>query len=326
MTAHLIEMFENRLRKMNRHYSKIARKKNVSCYRIYDRDLPEFPYCIERYEQDYVVWKYQTKKKMTDAQNQAETFQASQAICRVLEITGQRLHLKVRKKKTGQKDQYQKLSQKDSRKEVAEGGLVFRVNLDDYLDTGLFLDHRETRQRVRELSRSKRVLNLFCYTGSFSVYAADGGAEKVTSVDLSNSYLRHAEGNMKVNGLYDPEKHFFVKSDVKKFLEAGEPESYDLVILDPPTFSNSKSMEDSFEIQRDHVGLIRSVLRLVNPSGKIIFSTNRRQFELDRNAILTAPFEKWSIRETTKRSIPFDFAGRCWRWCFEIDGNPVKND
>ncbi len=189
---------------------------------------------------------------------------------------------------------------------MQEDGLKFKVNLSDYLDTGLFLDHRITRHMVREESAGKHVLNLFCYTGSFSVYAAAGGAASVTSADLSKTYLKWAEDNMELNGIYDPARHHYVHADVLQYLDELKINTFDLVVMDPPTFSNSKRMKDFLDIQRDHVTLINKVLMAMKKDGVLYFSNNLRRFELDEPAI-----EASSIKNITAQTIPFDFQGSC---------------
>ncbi|RYZ62249.1 MAG: methyltransferase domain-containing protein [Chitinophagaceae bacterium] len=195
---------------------------------------------------------------------------------------------------------------------VQEAGLNFIINLSDYLDTGLFLDHRTTRQMVREESTGKRVLNLFCYTGSFSVYAAAGGATEVVSVDLSKTYLAWAEKNIQLN-FPEAANHRAVHADVLPYLKTLPPHSFDLVVMDPPTFSNSKRMEDVLDIQRDHVVLINDCLNALSPGGVLYFSTNYTKFELDVNGIKSA-----SVKDITKATTPFDFTGKLKRQCFRV--------
>lgn len=191
--------------------------------------------------------------------------------------------------------------------------MKFKVNLSDYLDTGLFLDHRITRNMVREQSKDKSVLNLFCYTASFSVYAAAGGASSVVSVDLSKTYLSWAEDNFRLNNLEDNTKYQFVHADVLQYLDEIEPESFDIIILDPPTFSNSKRMKDFLDIQQDHVELINKCLLITKPGGILYFSTNYTKFQLETDKITAT-----SITDITKQTTPFDFEGKLRRWCFKI--------
>jgi 23S rRNA (cytosine1962-C5)-methyltransferase len=306
-------MFENRLVKVCRHLSKIARSTGVSCYRVYDRDLPEFPLIIERYEDMAYVAEYRARHAL-DETEYAEWIEGSLGvISKVMEIAPSNLFLKERKRKEDRGDQYLKTGDERTFREVGEGGLKFLVNLTDYLDTGLFLDHRLTREMVRGQSAGKKVLNLFCYTGSFSVYAAAGGATEIRSVDLSNTYLSWAKRNMEINGLFDPARTFFEKADVLQYLPAAPADYYDLVILDPPTFSNSKMMKDILDIQEDHVTLINLALRALKPGGMLYFSTNARTFRMDRDHILAA-----EVKDITAATTPFDFRGKLLRWCYRM--------
>jgi 23S rRNA (cytosine1962-C5)-methyltransferase len=220
---------------------------------------------------------------------------------------------KQRKRQSHREGQYEKLATEQQFYTVKENGQHFLVNLTDYLDTGLFLDHRITREKVKQLSKDKRVLNLFCYTGSFSVYAADGGAATVSSVDLSKTYLAWAEKNMALNQYTDPKRFHFVHADVKQYLKTLAPNSFDLVIMDPPTFSHSKRMKDILDIQRDHVELINDVLNAMSAGGVLFFSTNFTRFEIDKASIHST-----QIKDITRATTPFDFEGKLKRWCFEI--------
>lgn len=218
----------------------------------------------------------------------------------------------MRQRKEGRLGQYQKVNTVKSELVVKEDNLQFIVNLSDYLDTGLFLDHRITRSMVKEGARGKRVLNLFCYTGSFSIYAAAGGAEKVSSVDLSKTYLDWASRNMNLN-FPDYLGHEIVHADVKQHLLQLPSESFDIVVMDPPTFSNSKRMEDFLDIQRDHVSLINECLRILDKEGLLYFSTNFTKFQLDQEKINSNV-----IKDITKATTPFDFVGKLSRQCFKI--------
>jgi Predicted SAM-dependent methyltransferases len=258
VTAEKMLMFRNRLVKVTRHLSKHARRLGVSCYRVYDHDLPEFPFCIERYGDKLYVAEYKRRHGMTDEEHDHWIESALVLIGEVLSVEKDHIFLKLRQRKPGRLGQYQKMSgpgEKSNSHEfvVEENGLSFMVNLGDYLDTGLFLDHRLTRQLVREQCLDKRVLNLFAYTGSFSVYAAAGGAAEVITVDLSNTYLKWAEKNLQLNGFTDAKKYPCIQADVLQYLVTIPEENFDIIILDPPTFSNSKRMEDFLDIQRDHV-------------------------------------------------------------------------
>jgi 23S rRNA (cytosine1962-C5)-methyltransferase len=306
-------MFENRLAKVNKHLQKVARSTGVHCYRVYDRDLPEFPLIIERYEDMVYVAEYRSRHGLDEASHEAWLAGSLEVISRVLGVDPGRVYLKERRRKAGRDDQYEKTGAEAAFHIVHEGGLQFLVNLSDYLDTGLFLDHRITRQLVREQSGGKKVLNLFCYTGSFSVYAAAGGANEVCSVDLSNTYLHWAKENMVLNGLYDAARTTFVRADVLRYLPGLPAGAYDVAVLDPPTFSNSKMMKDILDIQRDHPALINQVLRVLRPGGILFFSTNLRSFHMDR-----AQINSGDIRDITAATTPFDFKGKLQRWCYRI--------
>lgn len=308
-----LEMFENRLLKVYRHKSKLAKRQNISCYRIYDHDLPEFPFCIELYDEKIYLAEYLRRHGMSDEEHEAWLDECLLLISKLLNVKVEKIFIRQRKRMGHKTEQYEKLNEAKDFFTVEESGLKFLVNLSDYLDTGLFLDHRITRQMVREQSSGKRVLNLFCYTGSFSVYAAAGNAASVISVDLSKTYLNWAEDNFVINRLKDRSKYFFVHADVKQYLKTLPAESFDLVIIDPPTFSNSKRMKDFLDVQRDHVELINDILRAVSANGAIYFSTNFTKFILDETNIKAA-----SIKDITKATTPFDFEGRLKRWCYKI--------
>lgn len=307
-------MFRNRLSKVYKHVGKQARRQGITCYRVYDHDLPEFPFCIERYEEHIYLAEYKRRHTLSEEEHEQWLEDCIVIISEILELPAEHVYIKQRQRKQGRLGQYQRVATEEVFFQAREAGLTFKVNLSDYLDTGLFLDHRITRGMVREVSNNKRVLNLFCYTASFSVYAAAGGAASVTSVDLSKTYLKWGEDNMVLNDLYDPNKHFYVHADVKQYLDSLKPGSFDLVIMDPPTFSNSKRMVDFLDIQRDHVELLNKTLRAVSPGGVIFFSTNYRRFVLEQEQIHSS-----SIKDITKATTPFDFQGKLSRWCYRIE-------
>jgi 23S rRNA (cytosine1962-C5)-methyltransferase len=305
-------MFRNRLQKVYKHLSKQATRQGISCYRIYDHDLPEFPLLIELYESKLYVSEYKRNHNMSDEEHEAWWVKTKEVLIEILSVKNEDIFLKLRQRKEGRLGQYQKLDERRNEFVVKENGLSFIVNLTDYLDTGLFLDHRITRQLVREDAKDKKVLNLFCYTGSFSVYAAAGGAKEVTSIDLSKTYLDWANRNMELN-FPEYKMHTLVQADVKKELERITSESYDIIVMDPPTFSNSKRMEDFLDVQRDHVFLINQCLRILKEGGSLFFSTNFSKFKLDENKINLR-----DIKDITKTTTPFDFAGKLQRQCFKI--------
>ncbi len=309
-------MFRNRLTKVFRHTARQAKRLGVSCYRLYDHDLPEFPFCIEFYEDKLYVAEYKRRHGMTDAEHDDWMEKSLTVMEEVLSVPKENIFLKLRQRKPGRLGQYQK--QEDEKTGGAEftakeNGLKFLIHLSKYLDTGLFLDHRVTRQMVREQSRNKKVLNLFAYTGSFSVYAAAGGAREVVTVDLSKTYLKWAARNMEANGFNNAVQYKFIHADVKEYLKTLPVNYFDIIVMDPPTFSNSKRMEDILDIQRDHVTLINNCLSALQPGGMLYFSTNFRKFILDKEAILSN-----DIQDITRLTTPFDFEGKLFRWCFLI--------
>ncbi len=309
-------MFRNRLTKVFKHVSKAAKRQEITCYRIYDHDLPEFPLCIEKYEEWLYVAEYRRNHHMEEAEHEQWLSDCKQIIEEITGMPASRIVLRTRQRKSNRQDQYQKLDDEQQFLEVNEQGLKFKINLTDYLDTGLFLDHRMTRAMVRERSAGKKVLNLFCYTGSFSVYAAAAGAEEVVSVDLSKTYLKWATENMELNRLFDPLRHFYIHEDVKQYLQTLPAGHFDLVVMDPPTFSNSKRMEDFLDIQRDHPVLINQVLMAMKSGGFLYFSTNFSRFQMQQEALTGC-----TVKDITRATTPFDFMGKLNRYCFLITKN-----
>lgn len=305
--------FENRLRKNARHFRKWAKTHGVSAYRVYDRDIPEWPYAVDVYGDRAQLVEFPRRRAVQSGQA-AEQLQSAKAITqRVLEVPEHHLYVKTRRPKVWGKEQYERLEAKPEPFVVEEQGLRFEVELATHLDTGLFLDHRQTRALVRDEAGGKRFLNLFAYTGSFTVYAAAGGAKATVTVDLSNTYLDWAERNLRLNGLWGA-KHALVRADVLRYIdEAGDGgEVFDLIVLDPPSFSTSQKMTGSWDVQRDHVRLLRATSRLLAPQGTLYFSTNFQGFALKAEALRELSFE-----ELTPRTIPPDFhhkeIHRCWR-------------
>jgi 23S rRNA (cytosine1962-C5)-methyltransferase len=308
------QMFYNRLLKVYKHKSKQAKRLNVSCYRIYDHDLPEFPFAIELYEDKIYVAEYRRRHGMNDEEHEEWLQQSFKIISEVLNIPVENIYSRERKRLSHRESQqYEKQNFAQQFLTIQENGLKFLINLTDYLDTGLFLDHRTTREMVRKESKNKNVLNLFCYTGSFSVYAAAGEATTVTSVDLSKTYLEWAKDNFAINQFKDEKKYFFIHADVLDYLKTLKPNSFDLIIIDPPTFSNSKRMKDFFDVQKDHVTIINDALFALSQNGSIYFSTNYSKFILDEASIKAS-----SIQNITKATTPFDFQGKLKRFCFAI--------
>lgn len=275
------EMFHNRLAKRFRHLKKWARRTGVEVFRLYDRDIPEIPLVLDLYG-DAVSGALYKRPYETDEGEEAAWLDAmTEAASGALGISREQIFLKMRERQRGAA-QYGKLAGPGFLRDVREGGLVFRVNLSSYLDTGLFPDRRKLRSRIREEAAGKLALNLFCYTASFSVYAAAGSAAQIDSVDLSKTYLDWAGENFKLNNLFNPAWRF-IRSDVMDFLKAAKAagRSWDLIICDPPAFSNSKAMRGTFDLKRDHGALLRLCLDTLRPGGRLYFSVNTKGFKLE---------------------------------------------
>jgi len=309
-----LQMFFNRLSKVYKHKKKLAYRQGILCYRVYDHDLPEFPFCIELYGDKIYLAEYLRRHSLTEEEHELWLEACINIICELMEVKNEDVYIKQRKRKANRLDQYEKADSTSVVFPVEEQGLRFLVNLSDYLDTGLFLDHRITRQMVRTESEGKRVLNLFSYTGSFSVYAAAGNAKSVTTVDLSKTYLNWAEQNVALNDFKNNTTHNFIQADVKQYLKTLEKDSFDLVVIDPPTFSNSKRMKDFLDIQRDHVELLNDVIAATSTGGVIYFSTNFTKFVIDADEINAN-----KIKDITRATTPFDFEGKLKRWCYKIE-------
>ncbi|HEY2590690.1 MAG TPA: bifunctional 23S rRNA (guanine(2069)-N(7))-methyltransferase RlmK/23S rRNA (guanine(2445)-N(2))-methyltransferase RlmL [Steroidobacteraceae bacterium] len=301
-------MFANRLAKNLKRLGAWADRSGVSCYRLYDADMPEYAFAIDRYEEEGAgaTWLYvQEYAAPAEIELEAVRRRRGEVLATLPEATGvapERIRVRVRRR-TRRGEQYVRREERGRSHIVAEGGLKFEVNFDEYLDTGLFLDHRLIRARLREGARGARFLNLFAYTGTATVYAASGGAQSTTSVDLSRTYLEWAQRNLALNGLAEAE-HALVQADCREWLAECDParERFDLIFLDPPTFSNSKRMEGVLDIARDHPALLAACARLLAPGGLILFSTNAQRFRLAE--ALGALYE---IRDISAATIPLDF-------------------
>ena len=315
MTPEKLQMFENRLLKNYKHRMKQAKRQNISCWRLYDHDLPEYPICIEIYENYIYIAEYNRRHALTDEEHAIWLSNTKTIIANITGISIENMFLRVRKRMDHKEEQYEKDEAVHEAKiiTVQENGLKFLVNLTDYLDTGLFLDHRLTRQMVQAEAKDTEFLNLFSYTSSFSVYAAAAGAKNVTSVDLSKTYLSWSEENFALNKLKNIVAYQFVHADVKQYLKTLPSNKYDLVVMDPPTFSNSKRMKSVLDIQLDHVELINDVLRAMKPGGILYFSTNFSKFVLS-----TEQIHSKQIKDITKATTPFDFEGKLKRWCYKL--------
>jgi 23S rRNA (guanine2445-N2)-methyltransferase / 23S rRNA (guanine2069-N7)-methyltransferase len=310
------EMLANRLRKNLKELGRWAEREGVTCYRLYDADMPEYAVAIDLYqgEQRWVhLQEYEAPRSVDEKKARQRLREALAVIPEVLELPQENVYFKVRKKQKGTA-QYSKHAEEKQFFQVEEYGCRFWVNFADYLDTGLFLDHRLTRKRVGEMAVGKRFLNLFAYTGTATVHAARGGAVSTLTIDMSNTYLDWARRNMALNG-FTGDEHQYVQADCLEWLEKGgiyKHARFDLIFLDPPTFSTSRRMSDTFDVQRDHVRLIETAMALLADGGDLIFSNNFRKFRLD-----TGLMEKYAVEDWTASTLPKDFARNpkihhCW--------------
>lgn len=300
---------KNRVRKNYRHIRKWAKRTFTNCFRIYDREIREYPLAIDFYDGRFCVHYF---AHFSDEVPQELFEETQEAICSLFGVSAESIFWRTRMKRE-RMQQYEKTSDSQAFFTVLEYGKKFKVNLVDYIDTGLFLDHRETRQMVASLSSGKRLLNLFAYTCSFSVHAALRGAVYTKSVDMSNTYTRWGRENFDLNAIAAA-NHPIVRADCVRFLEEETLSNnrYDLIVIDPPTISRSKKMDQMFDIQYDYIPLISQCLELLCTSGIIFFSTNSRSFHLDTEA-----FASCEIVEISKKTVPLDFHNqkihRCWK-------------
>lgn len=358
------EMFSNRITKKYRELKKWSRKNRITAFRLYDKDIPEIPLCLDLYEflpeevetpldaarfisyqnQRYtendpnvdkeaalrryaLVYLYERPYEKDEAEEEAWMNLMAEKICHCLHIDDSHVIRKMRKHQKGL-NQYEKDETTQAIKgTVMECGELFKIDLGTYLDTGLFFDHRPLRNIVRDQASNKAVLNLFCYTGSFSVYAAGGNAKKVESVDLSNTYLGWARENMENNGFSEKGKYIFTRNDVFRFLDERKAlidekksEKFDIIILDPPTFSNSKMAENTLDINRQWPELCRKCIDLLNPKGVLYFSTNSKRLVFDEKLLPKATEDGFSIKvnDITEKTIDLDAQGTKPHKCFEI--------
>lgn len=303
-------IFYNRLKKNIKKLDAWAKQANYQAYRIYDRDIPEYPYIVDRYENYYIV--FEKGKKLTEEEislRQRKIDDIRQAISELCQTSEEFILFKNRKIQKGL-DQYSKLSDQTKKIIINEGNAKFLINLTDYLDTGLFLDHRPIRKKMQKISKGKKVLNLFSYTCSVSVHAAIGGGI-VTSVDLSKTYINWGKENFVLNDI-EPSKHYFIVADCIKFLQDCK-DQFDIIFIDPPSFSNSKKFEGVFDVQRDHVKMLEHAKKLLSPNGIIIFSNNLRSFKINED--LKKIFQ---ITDISKSTIPIDFNDPRIHHCFEL--------
>jgi 23S rRNA (guanine2445-N2)-methyltransferase / 23S rRNA (guanine2069-N7)-methyltransferase len=314
-------MFANRIRKNLKQLSSWLRREQVTCFRLYDADMPEYAFAIDEYaaaesgERWLLVQEYEAPREIPPETVRRRRSEALAGLVTATGVPAQNVKLRTRRR-VHRGEQYTKRDERREFHVVRENGLLFRVNFDDYLDTGLFLDHRMTRARLREAAAGKRFLNLFAYTGTATVYAAAGGAAATTTVDLSATYLDWARANLALNG-FDRPQHRREQADVREWLIEADRrrERFDLIFCDPPTFSNSKRMSGVFDVQRDHVQLITQCMTLLAPGGRLVFSTNAQRFKLDEQGLA-----RWQLRDISRPTIPPDFARNTdIHRCFEIE-------
>lgn len=308
-------MIENRILKNFNKLKAWSEKHKIEAYRIYDRDIPEFPFIVDRYKDYFVI---HDKSQSIDAEKNHLPLLLT-ALKNIFKINDDKHILFKQRRQQKGFDQYQKLSDENKKIVVLENGIPLLVNLWDYLDTGLFLDHRPMRYQFLKATQTKRFLNLFCYTGSVSVMAALSGATTF-SVDMSGTYLDWAKENFKQNNL-EIKDHFFFEEDVLEFIKNCKnwPEfkaSFDTIFLDPPTFSNSKKMEGTFEVERDQELLVESLMPLLKPDGILYFSNNKRDFKISKKLE-----SEYQIKNITAKTIPIDFHDQKIHHCFEIKMN-----
>ncbi|HSX27091.1 MAG TPA: class I SAM-dependent methyltransferase [Chlamydiales bacterium] len=299
---------KNCIRNKYRHVRKWAKRTQTNCFRIYDREIREYPLAIDYYNGRYCLHFFLSREEEEPRQDLYD--EAVHAICSLFAAAPDSIYSRTRIKRE-KTEQYEKASESKEFFTVLEYGVQFKINLTDYLDTGLFLDHRETRRLVASLAKGKRLLNLFAYTCSFSIHAAAAGAAFTKSVDMSNTYTAWGKDNFLLNSL-PLQNNLIVRADCLKFLEK-ETSLYDLIIVDPPTISRSKKMDQMFDIQIDYIPLLASALRLLAPNGALFFSTNSRKFDFD-----PTQFPSYSITEISEKTIPLDFHNRkihrCWKF------------
>ena len=311
VTSEVAVDFANRLQKNIKKIEKWAKQQGLDAYRLYDADLPEYNLAVDRYADHIVVQEYAAPKNIDENKARQRLLDAVNATLQVTGIETNKLILKVRQKQKGT-NQYEKLANKGEYFYVNEYGAKLWVNLTDYLDTGLFLDHRLTRKMLGEMAQGKDFLNLFAYTGSATVHAALGKAKSTTTVDMSNTYLNWAEQNLLLNDI-EGKQHKLIQADCLQWLEKCDRQ-FDLIFVDPPTFSNSKRMEDSWDVQRDHIKLMTNLKRILRPNGTIVFSNNKRGFKMDFTKLEELGL---SAVEISHKTLPLDFERNkqihnCW--------------
>lgn len=303
-----MDMIKNRLEKNCKKLKPWAARHRIEAYRVYDRDIPEYPYIVDLYKDRVLIYD-----KTDPVKDQGKNFlpHVIEAARILFKVAPENIIVKKRERQEGTK-QYEKLAETNHSFTVREEQALLKVNLEDYLDTGLFLDHRPIRQRIFKEAQGKRVLNLFCYTGSVSVFAALGGGH-TTNVDMSKTYIGWAQDNFQLNDI-DLGDHTFIVANALQWMNENRAQRrYDLIFLDPPTFSNSKKMTESFEVERDQGFLIDTAMSMLKTDGVLYFSTNMRKFKLEERFI-----RDYSVRDITLDSIPQDFHDKKIHQCYEI--------
>ncbi|MGE5087192.1 MAG: class I SAM-dependent methyltransferase [Bacillota bacterium] len=300
-------MIKNRLEKNYKKLKPWADRTGVEAFRLYDRDIPEYPFIVDIYKDHFLIYD-KSDLRDKDKNHLPHVIEALEAL---FKADKSKIIIKKRERQEGL-NQYEKIAAKEETFVVKESQGLFKVNLHDYLDTGLFLDHRPMRQKIFKTVKDKNVLNLFCYTGSVSVFAALGGG-RTTSIDMSQTYLRWAQDNFELNKI-DLNQHKFINANVLEWLhENRNKQDFDVIFLDPPTFSNSKKMQDAFEVEKDQDFLVDSCMSMLRPNGVLYFSNNKRKFKLNDNLAV-----KYKIRDISDESIPQDFHDKKIHVCFEI--------
>ena len=317
-TAAHSELLFNRLSKRYRHLKKWARRTGTNAFRLYDRDIPEIPLVLDLYGDAVSGALYKRPYEKDEAEEEAWLQAMSAAAARALDLNEKNIFLKERRRMRRRQEegaQYGRISGAGFYRDVKEGDLTFRVNLSDYLDTGIFLDSRIKRALIRKEAEGKRALNLFAYTCTLSVSAAKGGARQVDSVDLSNTYLNWGKINFALNGLGEQSGFTFIRSDVMQFIAQASLRKlrWDIIILDPPGFSNSKNMRSSLDIRRDHRDLIQRCLSLLSPKGTLWFSSNARGFALE-----SGDWPEHIVKDMGKDLVDEDFKGKKFPVCYTI--------
>lgn len=300
-------MIKNRLDKNLKKLKGWSQRHQIEAFRLYDRDIPEYPFIVDIYKDHFLIYD---KSEFID-KDKNHLPHVTEALKTLFKCSEEQIVLKKRERQEGLK-QYEKLDRKNLTFTVRESQALFKVNLYDYLDSGLFLDHRPMRQKVFKNATGKKFLNLFCYTGSVSVFAALAGAH-TTSVDMSQTYLRWAQDNFELNNLPLTE-HTFINADVLEWLRSqSKTPTFDMIFLDPPTFSNSKKMDEIFEVEKDQDFLVETCMQMLTSGGVLYFSNNKRKFKISENILA-----KYLVKDLSEESIPQDFHDKKIHVCFEI--------